>query len=168
MFQYRFFHNSKQCLFLHPCSYCHSVDRIFNILFTGQVLSSAVSILSTFCVILTQFHLISVIYLIVSAYSMCVYCVVGTKIEYAVSSNQNQVPYHILIAFVLQYDQVYDSICSISWQELNMAQRKLYSLTLKEAQNAKTMMMLGIMPLSVRTALQASCGRDWGAKACCE
>lgn len=70
---------------LPSCSYCRSVDRIYNILFTGQVLSSAISILSTFCVILTQFHLISVIYFIVSAYSMSVYCVVGTKIEYAVS-----------------------------------------------------------------------------------
>lgn len=62
-----------------------------------------------------------------------------------------------LIALILQYDQVYDSICSISWQELSPAQRKLYSLTLKEAQNAKTIIMLGILPLSVRTALQASC-----------
>lgn len=145
---------------LPSCSYCHSVDRIYNILFTGQVLSSAISILSTFCVILTQFHLISVIYFIVSAYSMSVYCIVGTKIEYAVS-----VPFYFLkhvthpqlIALILQYDQVYDSICSISWQELSAAQRKLYSLTLKEAQNAKTIIMLGILPLSVRTALQASC-----------
>lgn len=110
--------------------------------------------------ILTQFHLISVIYFIVSAYSMSVYCIVGTKIEYAVSvplNLLNHVTHPRLIALILQYDQVYDSICSISWQELSAAQRKLYSLTLKEAQNAKTIIMLGILPLSVRTALQASC-----------
>lgn len=74
-------------------------------------------------------------------------------------------PYQTLIALILQYDQVYESICSISWQELSTTQRKQYSLTLKEAQNAKTIIMLGILPLSVRTALQASSMREyWGAK----
>ncbi|KAH8419238.1 hypothetical protein KR222_011832, partial [Zaprionus bogoriensis] len=116
-------------------TYCHDVERIYQILFSGQVVSSAISILSTFCVILTEFHLISVIYFMVSAYSMSVYCVVGTKIEHA-------------------YDQVYDSICNVSWQELSAPQRKLFGLTLKEAQNAKPIIMLGILPLSVRTALQ--------------
>ncbi|KAL7729409.1 hypothetical protein ACLKA6_008973 [Drosophila palustris] len=115
--------------------YCHHVDYVYHILIAGQVLASAISMLSTFCVNLSEFHLISVIYFLVSGYKMLVYCVVGTKIEYA-------------------YDQVYESICSVSWHELNGKQRNMFRMMLKEAQNSQTIIMLGILPLSVRTALQ--------------
>jgi len=43
--------------------------------------------LSTFCVNLSEFHLVSIIVFLVSGYKMLGYCVVGSKIEYAVSSD---------------------------------------------------------------------------------
>ncbi|XP_030556955.1 putative odorant receptor 83c [Drosophila novamexicana] len=110
-------------------AYCRDVENTYHNMIAAQVLSSAISILLCFCVSLNGFHMISTIYLFVSTYSMLVYCV---------------------------YDQVYDSLCSISWQELRADQRKLFGLMLKEAQNTQTMTMIGILPLSMRTALQAS------------
>ncbi|XP_034484424.1 putative odorant receptor 83c [Drosophila innubila] len=139
--------------------YCHNVDHIYHILIAGQVMSSAISMLCTFCVSISEFHLISVIYFVVSGYKMLVYCVVGTKIEYAVSSAPQTMrqPKTNSISFLStprQYDQVYESICSISWHELNGSQRNMFRMMLKEAQNSQTIMMLGMLPLSVRTALQ--------------
>ncbi|EDW64470.2 uncharacterized protein Dvir_GJ22402 [Drosophila virilis] len=116
-------------------AYCRDVENTYHNMIAAQVLSSAISILLCFCVNLNGFHLISTIYLFVSTYSMLVYCVVGSQTEYA-------------------YDQVYDSLCNISWQELRADQRKLFGLMLKEAQNTQTMIMIGILPLSMRTALQ--------------
>ncbi|XP_064535167.1 putative odorant receptor 83c [Drosophila montana] len=115
--------------------YCRDIENIYHNMIAAQVLSSAISILLCFCVNLNGFHLISTIYLFISAYSMLVYCIVGSQIEYA-------------------YDQVYDRLSSISWQELRPDQRKLFGLMLKEAQRTQTMTMIGILPLSMRTALQ--------------
>jgi len=54
----------------------------------------------------------------------------------------------------LQYDQVYDDICNVAWYELRGDQRKLFALMLRESQFPYTIQILGVMPLSVRTALQ--------------
>ncbi|EDW24263.1 GL23486 [Drosophila persimilis] len=116
-------------------NYCHTVNELYHDLIATQVLSMAVAVMLSFCIILTSFHMPSAIYFLVSAYSMSVYCVLGTKIEFA-------------------YDQVYESICSVSWQELSCDQRKLLGPMLREAQNPQSIKLLGILPLSVRTALQ--------------
>ncbi|KAH8359091.1 hypothetical protein KR093_004252, partial [Drosophila rubida] len=118
--------------------YCKMVDDTYKLLITCQVLASAFSMLTTFCVNLNALDFIGVIYFLVSTYKMMLFCLVGTKIEYA-------------------YDEVYESICNISWHELNGSQRKMFALMLKKAQSTEIMVMLGILPLSVRTALQASC-----------
>ncbi|KAH8312228.1 hypothetical protein KR044_009877, partial [Drosophila immigrans] len=115
--------------------YCELVDNTYHILITGQVLASAFSMLLTFCVNLSEFDLIGAIFFLVSTYKMLLFCLVGTTIEYA-------------------YDRVYESICSISWDEMNATQRKMFAMMLKKAQTSETIMMLGILPLSVRTALQ--------------
>ncbi|EDV99344.1 GH13800 [Drosophila grimshawi] len=65
--------------------YCQIVEHTFDFMIAAQVLSSAISILVCFCVNLSGFHSVSTIYLLVSAYSMLVYCIVGTQVEYAIS-----------------------------------------------------------------------------------
>ncbi|EDW84627.2 uncharacterized protein Dwil_GK14212 [Drosophila willistoni] len=116
-------------------SYCRYVNDLYHDLIASQVLSMAMAVMLSFCINLISFHLPSAIYFVVSAYSMVVYCILGTKIEFA-------------------YDQVYTSICDISWQELSSKQRKYFGMVLREAQRPPTITILGVMPLSVRTALQ--------------
>ncbi|SPP80229.1 putative odorant receptor 83c [Drosophila guanche] len=115
--------------------YCRTVNELYHDLIATQVLSMAVAVMLSFCIILTTFHMPSAIYFLVSAYSMSVYCVLGTKLEFA-------------------YDQVYETICGVAWQELSCDQRKLLNPLLREAQNPQCIKLLGILPLSVRTALQ--------------
>lgn len=66
-------------------SYCELVEKIYDNLIAAQVLSASVSIVICLCVNLNEFDLISAIFFLVSAYSMSVYCIVGTQIEFAVS-----------------------------------------------------------------------------------
>ncbi|KAH8383652.1 hypothetical protein KR009_009824 [Drosophila setifemur] len=115
--------------------YCRTVNDLYHDLIATQVLSMAAAVMLSFCIVLISFHLPSAIYFVVSAYSMSVYCILGTKIDYA-------------------YDQVYESICNLSWYELSGDQRKLFGLMLRESQNPQNIKLLGIMPLSVTTALQ--------------
>ncbi|ALC46419.1 Or83c, partial [Drosophila busckii] len=115
--------------------YCYDVNKLYYNLITTQVLTAGIGTLSTVVVILGGFHLISGIYFLVSVYSMFVYCVMGTKIVYA-------------------YEELYESICCINWQELNIAQRKMFGFMLNAAQRPHTIVMLGMVPLSVSTALQ--------------
>ncbi|TDG49935.1 hypothetical protein AWZ03_003711 [Drosophila navojoa] len=117
--------------------YCELVEKIYDNLIAAQVLSASVSIVICLCVNLNEFDLISAIFFLVSAYSMSVYCIVGTQIEFA-------------------YDQVYQTVTCLSWHELNCDQRKLYRMMLQRAQNMKIIVLLGLVPLSLRTALQAS------------
>ncbi|XP_023170925.1 putative odorant receptor 83c [Drosophila hydei] len=115
--------------------YCELVEKIYDNLIAAQVFAASVSIVVCLCVNLNGFHLISAIFFLVSAYSMTVYCVVGTQIEFA-------------------YDQVYETVCCLSWHELNCDQRKLYAVMLQRAQNMKIIVLLGLVPLSLGTALQ--------------
>nr|AYD60363.1 odorant receptor 83c1 [Drosophila mojavensis]AYD60367.1 odorant receptor 83c1 [Drosophila mojavensis]AYD60370.1 odorant receptor 83c1 [Drosophila mojavensis] len=117
--------------------YCELVEKIYDNLIAAQVFAASVSIVICLCVNLNEFDLISAIFFLVSAYSMSVYCIVGTQIEFA-------------------YDQVYQTVSCLSWHELSCEQRKLYMMMLQRAQNMKIIVLLGITPLSLGTALQAS------------
>ncbi|XP_017046611.2 putative odorant receptor 83c [Drosophila ficusphila] len=115
--------------------YCGSVNALYYELIASQVLSMALAMMLSFCINLTSFHLPSAIFFVVSAYSMSIYCILGTILEFG-------------------YDQVYESICNVTWYELNGDQRKFFGLMLRESQYPKTIRILGVMSLTVRTALQ--------------
>ncbi|KAI8046165.1 hypothetical protein M5D96_002365, partial [Drosophila gunungcola] len=115
--------------------YCRSVNALYYELIATQVLSMALAMMLSFCINLTSFHMPSAIFFVVSAYSMSIYCILGTILEFG-------------------FDQVYESICNVNWYELNGGQRKLFGLMLREAQYPHTIQILGVMSLSVRTALQ--------------
>ncbi|XP_017130585.1 putative odorant receptor 83c [Drosophila elegans] len=115
--------------------YCRTVNALYYELIATQVLSMALAMMLSFCINLTSFHMPSAIFFVVSAYSMSIYCILGTILEFG-------------------YDQVYESICNVTWYELNGGQRKLFGVMLREAQYPHTIQILGVMSLSVRTALQ--------------
>nr|XP_016935913.1 putative odorant receptor 83c [Drosophila suzukii] len=115
--------------------YCRTVNSVYYELIATQVLSMALAMLLSFCINLSSFHMPSAIFFVVSAYGMSIYCILGTILEFA-------------------YDQVYDDICNVAWYELRGDQRKLFALMLRESQFPYTIQILGVMPLSVRTALQ--------------
>ncbi|XP_044313014.1 putative odorant receptor 83c [Drosophila rhopaloa] len=116
-------------------NYCRTVNGLYYELIATQVLSMALAMMLSFCINLSSFHMPSAIFFVVSAYSMSIYCILGTILE-------------------LGYDQVYDGICNVAWYELNGGQRRLFGLMLREAQYPHTIQILGVMALSVRTALQ--------------
>ncbi|XP_017082086.2 putative odorant receptor 83c [Drosophila eugracilis] len=115
--------------------YCRMVNALYYELIATQVLSMALAMMLSFCINLASFHMPSAIFFVVSAYSMSIYCILGTILEFG-------------------YDQVYESICNVTWYELSGDQRKLFGLMLRESQYPHTIRILGVMSLSVRTALQ--------------
>ncbi|XP_016993967.1 putative odorant receptor 83c [Drosophila takahashii] len=115
--------------------YCRTVNGLYYELIATQVLSMALAMMLSFCINLSSFHMPSAIFFVVSAYSMSIYCILGTILEFG-------------------YDQVYESICNVTWYELCGDQRKLFRLMLRESQFPHTIRILGVMSLSVRTALQ--------------
>ncbi|KAH8288358.1 hypothetical protein KR054_001593 [Drosophila jambulina] len=115
--------------------YCRKVNAIYHELIATQVLSMGISMMICFSINLSGFNISPAIYFVVSAYSMSIYCFLGTKLEFG-------------------YDQVYESICNVAWYELSPDQRKLFGLMLREAQHPPTIQILGVMSLTVKTALQ--------------
>ncbi|EDV43741.1 uncharacterized protein Dana_GF18630 [Drosophila ananassae] len=115
--------------------YCRSVNKLYNPLITTQVLAMAYEIMASFCINLNGFHSPSAINFVLAAYCMSVYCVMGTKIEFA-------------------YDEAYENICNVSWYELSGEQRKIFGMILRESQSPQNIKLLGVWSLSVRTALQ--------------
>ncbi|KAH8347033.1 hypothetical protein KR059_004443 [Drosophila kikkawai] len=116
-------------------NYCSTVNAIYHELIDTQVIAMALSMLLSFCLILSGFNLSLAVFFVVAAYSMSVYCFLGTIIEFG-------------------YDKVYESICNVAWYELGVNERKLFGLMLRESQHPHTIQILGIMSLSMRTALQ--------------
>ncbi|XP_017016687.1 putative odorant receptor 83c [Drosophila kikkawai] len=116
-------------------NYCSKVNALYYELIASQVIAMAMSVLLSFCLNLSSFNLSLALYFVVSAYSMTIYCFLGTVIEFS-------------------YDQVYESICNVDWLELSVNERKLFGLMLRESQHPQTIQILGIMSLSMRTALQ--------------
>nr|XP_017016689.1 putative odorant receptor 83c [Drosophila kikkawai] len=115
--------------------YCRTVNAIYYELIATQVLTMAISVMIGFSINLSGFNLSVAIFCVISAYSMSIYCILGTKLEFG-------------------YDQVYETICNVNWYELSAGQRKLFGLTLRESQHPPTIVILGVMSLSVKTALQ--------------
>ncbi|EDV47985.1 putative odorant receptor 83c [Drosophila erecta] len=115
--------------------YCRAINALYYELIATQVLSMALAMMLSFCINLTSFHMPSAIFFVVSAYSMSIYCILGTILEFG-------------------YDQVYESICNVTWYELSGEQRKLFGFLLRESQYPHNIRILGVMSLSVRTALQ--------------
>ncbi|KAH8288682.1 hypothetical protein KR054_007731 [Drosophila jambulina] len=115
--------------------YCRTVNAIYHELISTQVIAMALSMLLSFCLNLGGFNLSLAVYFVISAYSMSIYCFLGTIIEFG-------------------YDQVYESICNVAWFELSVNQRKLFCLMLCESQHPHTIQILGVMSLSMNTALQ--------------
>ncbi|XP_020817911.1 putative odorant receptor 83c [Drosophila serrata] len=115
--------------------YCRTVNAIYHELIATQVLTMGISMMISFSINLSGFNLSLAIFFVISAYSMSIYCFLGTKLEFG-------------------YDQIYESICNVAWYELNADQRKLFGVMLRESQHPPTIKILGIMSLSVKTALQ--------------
>ncbi|KAH8347034.1 hypothetical protein KR059_004444 [Drosophila kikkawai] len=115
--------------------YCRTVNAIYYELIATQVLTMAISVMIGFSINLSGFNLSVAIFCVISAYSMSIYCILGTKLEFG-------------------YDQVYETICNVNWYELSAGQRKLFGLMLRESQHPPTIVILGVMSLSVKTALQ--------------
>ncbi|XP_043656579.1 putative odorant receptor 83c [Drosophila teissieri] len=115
--------------------YCRAINALYYELIATQVLSMALAMMLSFCINLSSFHMPSAIFFVVSAYSMSIYCILGTILEFG-------------------YDQVYESICNVAWYELSGDQRRLFGLLLRESQYPHNIQILGVMSLSVRTALQ--------------
>ncbi|XP_039493010.1 putative odorant receptor 83c [Drosophila santomea] len=115
--------------------YCRAINALYYELIATQVLSMALAMMLSFCINLSSFHMPSAIFFVVSAYSMSIYCILGTILEFG-------------------HDQVYESICNVAWYELSGDQRKLFGFLLRESQYPHNIQILGVMPLSVRTALQ--------------
>ncbi|KAH8251831.1 hypothetical protein KR038_009169 [Drosophila bunnanda] len=116
-------------------SYCRTVNAIYHELIATQVLSMGISMMISFSINLSGFNLSLATFFVISAYSMSIYCFLGTKLEFG-------------------YDQIYESICNVAWYELSVDQRKLFGVMLRESQHPPTIQILGVMSLSVKTALQ--------------
>ncbi|KAH8347032.1 hypothetical protein KR059_004442 [Drosophila kikkawai] len=140
-------------------NYCSKVNALYYELIASQVIAMAMSVLLSFCLNLSSFNLSLALYFVVSAYSMTIYCFLGTVIEFSVSFDCC-VEYTFHLSLISsnseQYDQVYESICNVDWLELSVNERKLFGLMLRESQHPQTIQILGIMSLSMRTALQVN------------
>ncbi|KAH8243638.1 hypothetical protein KR032_009041 [Drosophila birchii] len=115
--------------------YCRTVNAIYYELIATQVLTMGISMMISFSINLSGFNLSLAVFFVISAYSMSIYCFLGTKLEFG-------------------YDKVYESICNVNWYELSVDQRKLFAHVLRESQHPPTIQILGVMSLSVKTALQ--------------
>ncbi|XP_037943824.1 odorant receptor 67d-like [Teleopsis dalmanni] len=116
-------------------NYTKSCNTIFQSAVTIQVFTSALSILLTLFIVFTSSWHGAYPYLLITVTHLNIYCFMGTKIEIA---NEN---------FTAE-------IYNILWYKLTTTQQKVVLLMLMQSQNPNTILVAGVMPLSVSTGLQ--------------
>ncbi|XP_030371670.1 putative odorant receptor 83c [Scaptodrosophila lebanonensis] len=112
------------------------VNDLTHYVVATQVLTSAMSTtISIFIMLTSEPWPMGYFYLPLSYYSLIVYCILGTQIEY-------------------DNDEICYEMYNISWYRMTVNQRKMVRLMIMASQQPKTYKIMSVIPLTVSTALE--------------